>query len=102
MTDLYDRIADQETLACPRCEGTYLHHGNVAVNVRDAEDGPGVQLLIQGQTATTLPLPADSPEWFGGRRGSIIITLECENCGLQAKRRIIQHKGETLLDWELP
>lgn len=91
-------------LKCPSCGGTNLHQGHVKVYSRDAEDGPGTVVTVDGLIAHTARVSArDIP----GRRESLQISFFCEECDGDPSRwdkwsmvlEIRQHKGATYLSW---
>lgn len=94
------READHFLPTCPKCGGTYLHHGAVSVYFREAESSPvGVLSICDGRfVSTTYGEPmGDSPS---ARRDGLAIVMECETCGPVGRMTIAQHKGETLIGWQ--
>lgn len=99
-------------LVCPSCKSTIgLHQQRVKVQFREFEDGDGTTNLIGRGTALTYR--SDAAE-IPGRRDYIEIEFLCEQCsiwpdqapesgtpGLLFVLCIKQHKGCTLIHWEL-
>lgn len=84
-------------LECPSCGGEYLHHKQVWVYERDAEDGPGTVVLVKGSADVRVERrPADE---LPGRRDSLMVQFFCENCDAEPTMMVEQHKGQTLLHW---
>jgi len=104
MTDA--RLRDRGLLACPVCDGDYLHHGRVNVFMRPAEDRDGLKVTVD-KSRFSFNRAADwqvaRAEEFPGRRDHIEIQMWCEDCGDEEGRTliIIQHKGCTYIRWRV-
>jgi hypothetical protein len=100
-------VIQDDCLQCPECEGENLHHFETRVVERFSEDNAGTIATFIEHNVTLRTLEAkDIP----GRRDCIEIDFYCENCtdfpeidGDQPGRtftlRILQHKGETRINW---
>ena len=85
------------SLKCPQCKEAWLHQTRAHVAFRDDEDGPGTVTecacgVSAARRSNTLP----------GRRDSLRITFQCEQCDGDMVLMIMQHKGQTLFYWEHP
>ncbi len=90
----YDR-----ELVCPNCEGLCLHHEQVEVFTRRAEDSEdGARVVCGGDRTVSI-----SPSIEGNpsrRRGGLRVRFRCENCENLPVLILVQHKGSTYLEWE--
>ena len=85
-------------LLCPECGENFLHHTEVTVFSRPAEDGPVTSTRIHPDAAVHV-LPG---HWKGNpssRRDGLAVRFYCENCDVDAELTIAQHKGETSIQW---
>ena len=91
-------------LCCPSCGLTEgMHHGVVEVWDRVEDQMKGTYLRSRSplivNTAASVEGSSRNPSM---RRSGIIITFECEMCpGKKMELQIAQHKGATLLDWDI-
>ncbi len=111
-------------LHCPRCNDIYLHHEAVEVYERHGEDGPSTRIALEGMTPLIDPPNAvrlgENPS---DRRNGIRIVFSCEyccrdlvaegpddycaaeycrQCPAALRLVVVQHKGNTFLEWEPP
>ena len=90
-------------LSCPRCYGKNLHQRAVDVFIRAAEDSAGGTAVTHRDAGFSAFLPmSQNPS---SRRDGIRIAFDCEACHLEDRwdplfLTIVQHKGETLVEWE--
>ena len=99
----------RQALFCPRCNGTYLHHGEVEVFDRP-EDGEEVDVVsvLDGRVSSHLHLNETSGN-PSKRRTGVVLTFTCEDCngGDSVPSRDImelcidQHKGQTFVRWRI-
>lgn len=87
------RLVD-EVLCCPGCGGNYLHHGAVAIYERDGEDGPTT--VVTSDLGSLADVIRPNPS---SRRDAVGILMECEMCGPVGELCIVQHKGQTFVEW---
>ena len=91
------KVAYDNVLLCPKCDGDNLHHSSVEVIVRDGEDGPGTSALSSRDGTTVSRVDASE---IIGRRNAMVVSFWCEECGdLDERLSIYQHKGCTIIDW---
>lgn len=98
---------EEGVLMCPKCGEGYLHHEEMIIRSRVAEDQPGTEYRIEHQRFSGRAIETG----FHGRRGDVEILFWCENCSVgpespevdPSKRftlRIWQHKGMTMIEWD--
>jgi len=89
-------------MVCPRCSGSYLHHGYVTVRQRDGggsgEDCAGTEVTVDADDTKILRLGAEDARW-SGRRDSVEIGFWCEECDEASVLELMQHKGLSLVRW---
>ena len=93
------RIMTNGVLLCPHCGGDYLRHQQIDVFNRAREDSAdGLAITIRGcaeQTST------DAQEGNPShRRDGMRIMFLCEGCDQMSHLTIVQHKGQTFMEWE--
>jgi hypothetical protein len=92
--------ADYFFPTCPKCDGTYLHHGAISVYYRGVEDSPlGALSVCDGRT-TMVTYDESMDNSPSSRRDGLAIDMECETCGPVGRMTIAQHKGQTLIGWQ--
>lgn len=86
-------------LLCPCCHYTYLHHEKVEVFERyeDTESGrpSGLHVTIDGG----VKIDRDVTENPSSRRDGLKIFFWCEGCGAKPVLTLLQHKGNTGVDF---
>ncbi|MGL5964518.1 MAG: hypothetical protein ACRCZ2_09040 [Fusobacteriaceae bacterium] len=97
-------VIEDGALQCPRCgEVGGLHHGVVTVQSRDAEDGYGTEVVVEGARVSVERTDA---EHYGTRRDALRVGFWCEHCDADGDAGpcvdlvLRQHKGLTLVAWE--
>lgn len=85
-------------LLCPKdgCHNNNLHHGRVKVINRDREDSDALAVAVDHHTVTSKRIPSKEAP---GRRDGIEIEFSCEEHGPVGVLSIMQHKGDTLLEF---
>jgi hypothetical protein len=83
-------------LVCPGCGCSNLHHDQVDVYARDAEDSPtGYHATVTaGAGLRLLNNMTDNPS---SRRDGLRVLFWCEQCPALSELTIVQHKGTTYL-----
>jgi len=84
-----------EILKTP-CGCEFLHQCKVKTQWRTKEDGGGVQHTSQVKGFSTL---VAEPKEIPGRRDAMFIDFYCEDCFDIHQLRIMQHKGQTQMEW---
>lgn len=108
---------NENVLLCPKCQDVYVHHAGVTVNTRVNEDEPGTRVTIAGGTGSgsarawvkdhgdpaggSVAMRAADGDDFAGRRDDVSIAFLCEHCGWIGSLVVQQHKGCTLIEWEV-
>lgn len=99
-------------LICPHCGkssyhgGGFLHHLRIEIFSR-TEDANDVRIIavkkVEEDAQITLvgTIPNNLSANPSSRRGGICIHFWCDCCGGVAVLNIAQHKGETLLSWDI-
>ena len=83
------------TLVCPNCEQQFLHQVSAGVWFREEDDThTGGHWITQGSVRAADP--TDNPS---RRRSGLSIRFECERCEAKPCLNIVQHKGETFVQW---
>ena len=85
------------TLLCPSCGGNYLHHDKVEVFERDDDAETGLHVTIENGKASTDNDLKDNPS---SRRHGLKIHCWCEHCEAKPVLSIIQHKGNTWINFK--
>jgi hypothetical protein len=98
--DLKKMMTKAETLRCPRCNGEYLHHYEVASYFRKAEDS-GTMVVTKAGAGGTHVGNGGSMGNPSARRDGVVIHFDCETCNASMYLEIAQHKGQTLINWML-
>ena len=88
-------------LLCPHCGGAYMHHAQVDVYTRTEDAETTVHTCVGRSTTTVGTVPSKSTFNPSPRRGGLSVRFWCEICGKDSLLTIAQHKGNTLIDWEL-
>lgn len=84
-------------LLCPVCsENTGLHQQSAEVFFREDGADTGVSLKISEKGFQPTPM-GENPS---PRRDGIRINFCCE-CGARSSLAIVQHKGQTIVAWEI-
>lgn len=84
---------------CSSCGGFYLHQGDVEVFNRCCEDAAsGLHAVVMHDRVAIDTSMIGNPS---ERRQGLTISFTCETCHASPTLKIIQCKGETLIEWEL-
>jgi len=84
-------------LACPSCGFNYLHHDKVEVFECEEDAAQGIHVTIADAKATFDTSLEGNPS---ARRHGLKIYFWCEGCKAKPVLSIIQHKGNTYVDFE--
>ena len=88
---------DDDSLVCPGCGETTLHHEAVTVFERSHEDGESYALVMfKGAVSPAGDETGGNPS---PRRNGIVIRFWCECCEAIPELTLAQHKGTTLVAW---
>jgi hypothetical protein len=90
---------EMDALKCPSCGGEYLHHQKVTTYARHEDAEHVLMTTAHKYTATTEHVENDTSGNPSSRRDGIVVTFECEHCGVPSALAIAQHKGSTLVYW---
>jgi len=85
-------------LMCPACEHNYLHHTDITVFSRPHEDGAVTASVIRPDGSVWPNRGGMNPS---SRRDALAIRFWCEGCDDHVELTIVQHKGQTCLQWRL-
>jgi hypothetical protein len=105
-----DNFGLGDALLCPKCNGDYLHHDNIAVFNRREDAEMVRKTAIEGGLVSVASVENKTSGNPSGRRDGLSIDFWCETCGdaesdeviREYKRlHILQHKGNTFLRWEI-
>ena len=84
-------------LLCPSCNGNSLRHEKVEVFERDEDKSDGIHISIAGGAATIDNNLVGNPS---SRRHGLGIRFTCEHCSAHPVMTIVQHKGNTWIDFK--
>ena len=85
-------------LMCPSCGGRELHHDRVDVFERPEDAACGVHVSVANNQAAFDTAIADNPS---PRRHGLVIEFWCEGCEDRSALLIWQHKGSTMIDFQI-
>ena len=109
---------DHTSLRCPFCGSPTLHHETVDVYFRQEDADHGIAVTVQG--AAVGAMTKASEQVTGGmrdpdlipvavgtdqqqnpspRRDGVAIRFWCEACPATPVLNVIQHKGDTIIEW---
>lgn len=109
------RGLDIPSLQCPCCGGGNLHHDRTTAFVRSKEDGGGISVAVdpgKGDIFSSDSGAADinvrslsateiNKQNPSNRRDGIRVNFWCETCSGDMALILAQHKGNTVLAWEI-
>lgn len=107
-----ESLVEPTPLVCPRCGGSHLHHVGVYIYSR-REDAKETQLVTHWNTGTvtiSTHLSGILTANPSPRRSGLRVAFSCEDCDAFDEGEtepsllqlvIAQHKGETLVYWEV-
>lgn len=86
------------TLICPNCHeiASYLHHTKIETFDRTEDADLGIHYIIENGNLKTDSSMYHNPS---PRRDGILIHFHCEMCHKKSTLAIVQHKGETYMEW---
>lgn len=91
-------IGERNELLCPRCGHGFMHQAITEVFERQGEDGErGLHVKVTGSYVHVDTLQEGNPSY---RRQGLRVSCVCEGCGGVSSLTIVQHKGQTLMEWE--
>ena len=97
----YDQSDYDYGLACPKCGGPNLHHGDVTVYSRVEDETNTTVTTVEGSgdvlVSQLKSVNCGNPS---GRRHGLRISFSCESCGEVQDLCIAQHKGTTFMHWD--
>ena len=98
MKELFCPDYDDNILQCPYCEGEYLHQRQIEIFEREREDQEaGTHVVVNGEEVC---IDKDLRENPSLRRQGLRIYFYCEGCDRIPALTIVQHKGNTRLEFE--
>ena len=85
----------ESLVKCARCNGCYLHHGDIEIFDRKEDEEEGTHIKTNGDTVLINRAMAGNPS---SRRDGIKIYCTCEYCDtITTVIEIVQHKGQTFI-----
>jgi hypothetical protein len=88
-----------KVLQCPRCGHAYIHQVWVEVWEREEDATDGIHCYVTRDTASfDRDALVENPS---ERRQATGILFECEQCVAHSLLAIIQHKGQTFVEWKI-
>ena len=96
-----DRSDVPNALLCPRCRDPWLHHEDIIIFSRRAEDAPSIVTRVHCTGfASIARTPSEQSRNPGARRDGVAIRFWCETCGADNIELVVeQHKGNSFLRW---
>lgn len=85
-------------LKCPVCKELYLHQKEVQVFDRKEDEKDTLQVNVVNKTCSTTISNTGNPS---PRRQAVQIKFECENCEEPYYLVLYQHKGNTVVGWNI-
>jgi hypothetical protein len=102
---------DHTSLQCPSCGDPTLHHDAVNVYFRQEDADEGIAVAVDGgaigsmvkvdAAAGQVPVAVSTSQAGNPspRRDGVAIRFWCESCAATPVLNIIQHKGDTIVEW---
>ncbi len=84
-------------LKCPSCGSNALHHAKVEVFDREDDEKEGLHVVISDGKVTMDRNLEGNPS---RRRNGLSISFWCEDCNVKPVMEIVQHKGNTFINFE--
>lgn len=84
-------------LACPNCGYDNLYHMAVEIFERDEDEPRGIHVVVQGPRVLVDREIKKNPS---RRRQGLLVSFFCEQCSATPTLALIQHKGNTYLEWQ--
>jgi len=83
-------------LKCPACGFNYLHHEKIEIFERTEDSETGLHVTVnEGEVKTDTNLSSNpSP-----RRHGLLVHFSCEGCSAISTLSLIQHKGNTYMEF---
>lgn len=92
---------DDYDLTCPFCSGTYLHQSAVEIYFRKEDHETGIKaVILGGQYEHAHSISNNMQGNPSARRDGITIKFTCEGCENEPELTIVQHKGQTHINWK--
>lgn len=88
---------DERTLQCPSCKGEYLHQVEVVAYWGGEDKGTGLKMVSSPERCFIGTSMEGNPS---PRRQGLTIRFDCESCSAELLLSVVQHKGQTLIQWE--
>ena len=104
MSNTYQVKIDEDSLLCPTCQQPYIHHTYVKIFERHLhEDGPSAVIHVNGfkDGKFVTHESSNSARNPSMRRDGIRIGFWCESCEHHIELTLAQHKGFTLMEFEV-
>lgn len=88
------------TLVCPHCGGSQLHQSRAEVFFRGEDQSDGIYVGVSGEAELAMVKRGQTGN-PSPRRDGLRIWFTCEGCPQHSSLVVIQHKGDTLVHWEM-
>ena len=85
-------------LLCPSCGSIFLHHDKVEIFECREDERYGIHVVVSNGKATIDTSLEGNPSY---RRHGLKIYFWCEECGAKPILSANQHKGSTLIDFDV-
>jgi hypothetical protein len=86
------------TLSCLACGHNYTYHGSIEVFERGEDEQTGLHVTVANKKAKIDTDLTGNPSL---RRYGLTIEVHCESCEAVSTLSIVQHKGETFIEYTL-
>ena len=100
------RIDDNRSVPCPVCGSHTLHQDTVEVFFRKEDAKSGIAVLVQGKAThdddvdlVPVSVSTDQTGNPSPRRDGVAIQFWCEACPATPVLHVLQHKGDTIIEW---
>lgn len=97
---------DEDVLACPLCNGDYLHQVRTEIFERSEDEVITQRTTVRGSGVAVESVKSHKSGNPSLRRHGLRILFECEVCSSENPKSkmflsIFQHKGNTWIGWEV-
>lgn len=106
----YARTGCEDAIMCPHCSGEFMHHVGVDIYERHEDRDSGTHVAVYGvdtndrdshlnKASVVVDTSMDGNP--SPRRQGLTIQLWCEGCQSQLELSVAQHKGQTLVNFDV-
>ena len=93
------QLEDGRVLLCGGCGNNFVHHKAIAIYTRHEDETKYLKTVVADHKAISYLVERDASN-PSSRRDGITIEFECENCSSKPRLMLVQHKGQTFVEWD--